>query len=60
MNSGLGNDRSFGKLNLAELTELLPEFKIIEEEPLTADQNYIIVWGHSEEALEKHFKPFKV
>tara|TARA_B100000767_G_scaffold254653_1_gene260218 strand:+ start:419 stop:1336 length:918 start_codon:yes stop_codon:yes gene_type:complete len=60
MNSGLGNNRSTGKLTLSELTELLPEFRVIEEEPLTADQNYIIVWGHSEDALEKHFKPLKV
>ena len=43
MNSGLGNDRSTGKLALSDLTELLPEFRVIEEEPLTADQNYIIV-----------------
>lgn len=60
MNSGLGNDRSTGKLTLSELTELLPRFRVIEEEPITADQNYIIVWGHSEDALEKHFKPLKV
>ena len=60
MNSGLGNNCSTGKLTISELTELLPEFKVIEEEPLTADQNYIIVWGHSEDALEKHFKPLKV
>lgn len=60
MNSGLGNDRSTGKLALSDLTELLPEFRVIEEEPLTADQNYIIVWGHSEDTLEKHFKSLKV
>lgn len=60
MNSGLGNSRSTGKLTLDELTKLLPEYKMIEEEPLTADQNYIIVWGHSEDALNKHFQPFKV
>jgi len=60
MNSGLGNSRSTGKLTLSELTELLPEFRVIEEEPLTADQNYIIVWGHSEDALNRHFQPLKV
>ena len=60
MNTGLGNDRSTGKLNLNELSKLLPEFRVIEEEPLTSDQNYIIVWGHSEDALEKYFKPLKV
>lgn len=59
MNSGLGNARSTGKLTLSELTELLPEFRMIEEDPLTSDTNYIIVWGHSEDALEKHFKPLK-
>jgi hypothetical protein len=57
MNSGLRNDRSLEKFTLNELKELLPEFRTIKEEPLTADQNYIIVWGHSEDALEKHFKP---
>ena len=60
MNSGLGNDRSTGKLKLNELKKLLPEFRVIEEEPLTSDQNYIIVWGHSEDALGKYFKPLKV
>lgn len=60
MNTGLDNASSTGKLTLSELTELLPEFRVIEEEPLTADQNYIIVWGHSEDALEKHFKSLKV
>ena len=59
MNSGLGNKRSTGKLTLDELTELLPEFRVIEEEPLTTNQNYIIVWGHSEDTLEKHFKLLK-
>ena len=43
-----------------ELKELLPEFTLIEEEPLTADQNYIIVWGHSQEALEKNFKTLNI
>jgi len=60
MNSGLGGCFSPGKLTISELKELLPKFRVIEEEPLTADHNYIIVWGHSEEALEKHFKPLKV
>lgn len=60
MNSGLGNSRSSGKLSLDELNELLPEFRVLEEEPLTSDQNYIIVWGHSNDALEKNFKPLKI
>lgn len=60
MNSGLGNARSTGKLSIDELKQLLPEFKLIEEEPLTANQNYIIVWGHSQDALEQHFKSFVI
>ena len=60
MNSGLRNTRLTGKLNIDELKELLPEFTLIEEEPLTADQNYIIVWGHSQEALEKNFKTLNI
>ena len=56
MNSGLRNSRSIGKLDIKDLRELLPEFAMIEEEPLTGDQNYIIVWGCSQEALEKNFK----
>lgn len=58
MNSGLGNSRSLGKLNLDELRTLLPNFELIEEEPHIVDQNYIIVWGHSDKALEKNFKKF--
>ena len=60
MNTGLGNARSPERLDLDELKDLLPEFRVMEEEPLTADQNYIIVWGHSNDALEKHFKPLKI
>ena len=60
MNSGLGNARSIGKLDIDELKELLPEFTLIEEEPLTADHNYIIVWGHSQKALEKNFKTLNI
>jgi len=59
MNSGLENDGSVGKLDLNELRDLLPKFSLIKEEPLTAEHNYIIVWGHSQQSLEKNFKPFK-
>jgi len=60
MNSGLGNTRSSGKLDIIELRKLLPEFSIIKETPLTADQNYIIVWGHTQEDLEKYFEPLQI
>ena len=49
MNSGRShlmssNDR-ISKLTLERLVELLPRFEILEEEPLTGANNYIIVWG---------------
>ena len=49
MNSGLYNysGRSDGKLHLAELRTLLPEFEILEEIPNTGPDNYVIVWGHN-------------
>jgi hypothetical protein len=48
MNSGRTNNsgRSKGKLNLEDLTRLLPPFEVIEEFPKTGSDNYIIVWGH--------------
>jgi putative sugar O-methyltransferase len=48
MNSGLP-DSVFqrNKLTLAELTELLPEFKVLPEEPAYPG-NYVIVWGQTE------------
>jgi putative sugar O-methyltransferase len=47
MNSGL-KDSVFkdNKLSLDELKKLLPTFEIFSESPLTAPNNYIIVWGH--------------
>jgi hypothetical protein len=56
MNTGMGDDRSSGKLSIAELKELLPEFSIISEEPLTANQNYIIVWGYNKDRLSDNFQ----
>ena len=56
MNSGTGSSRSTGKLTLDELKDLLPEFSLIEEEPQTAAQNYIIVWGCEQECLQSNFK----
>lgn len=47
MNSGLDTS-AFKKnhLSLKEITNLMPNIKIIPEEPLTAKDNYIIVWGN--------------
>jgi hypothetical protein len=47
MNSGL-KDSIFkeNKLSLEELKKLLPPFEIFPESPLTAPNNFIIVWGH--------------
>lgn len=49
MNSGMNNSsgRSDGKLHLAELKTLLPDFEILDEIPNTGPDNYVIVWGHN-------------
>jgi hypothetical protein len=47
MNSGIGNSRpTSSRLSINELRELLPAFDIVDENPITAPDNYIIVWGH--------------
>ncbi|QWD89140.1 putative sugar O-methyltransferase [Polynucleobacter sp. MWH-CaK5] len=46
MNSGMGNAHQISKLSLDELRKRLPNFEIFPEYPLTAPDNYIIVWGH--------------
>jgi hypothetical protein len=47
MNSGLPNSAyRDDKLSLSDLQELLPPFEVVDEYPLTANGNYIIVWGH--------------
>jgi putative sugar O-methyltransferase len=49
MNSGrVGSAAVAGdnKLSLEELRKLLPPFEVLEEEPYTSPQNYIIIWGH--------------
>jgi putative sugar O-methyltransferase len=48
MNSGRTNysGRSKGKMSLTELIALLPNAEVIEEDPLTGPDNYLIVWGH--------------
>jgi len=47
MNSGRGNftGRTNGKLQLAEIKRHLPHMEVIEEDPLTGPDNYIIIWG---------------
>ena len=48
MNSGRTNNsgRSEGKMSLTELIALLPNAEVVEEDPLTGPDNYLIVWGH--------------
>jgi hypothetical protein len=48
MNSGRTDitGRSFGKLSLLEIMEAIPGCEILEEDPKTGPDNYIIVWGH--------------
>jgi putative sugar O-methyltransferase len=48
MNSGTGGvlDSAGNKLKINQLRDIFPAFDIIEEEPLTAPGNYIIVWDH--------------
>lgn len=48
MNSGRTDvtGRSFGKVSLAEIKEAIPGCEILEEDPITGPDNYIIVWGH--------------
>ena len=46
MNSGKVNSVfKEDKLSLADLKKHLPVFEILDEKPLTATDNYIIVWG---------------
>ena len=48
MNSGRSDvtGRSLGKMSLAEITAAIPGCEILEEDPITGPDNYIIVWGH--------------
>jgi len=55
MNSGFGGKRSSGKLSIGELRDLLPEFEVFEENPLTSQFNYIICWGHNKERSKIDF-----
>lgn len=48
MNSGVdGSVFQRNKLPLSELRARLPKFDVFDETPLTAPNNYIIVWGHA-------------
>lgn len=47
MNSGKDGGITKDRLTLAELEKLLPKFAIFDEKPLSAPQNYVIVWGHT-------------
>ena len=47
MNSGKVEGNIIDRLTIKELQNLLPRFDIIEEIPLTAPNNYIIIWGHN-------------
>lgn len=48
MNSGRTDitGRSSGKMSLLEIMEAIPRCEILEEDPKTGPDNYIIVWGH--------------
>jgi len=54
MNSGRTNHtgRSTGKMSLNEISTYLPQIRIIEEDPLTSPDNYIIVWDCTKLARE--------
>jgi hypothetical protein len=49
MNSGRTNHtgRSAGKMTLTEIAEYLPGIHVIEEDPLTSLDNYIIYWDYT-------------
>ncbi len=47
MNSGRNNRtwRSAGKLSIENLMELIPTSEVLEEEPCTGPDNYVLIWG---------------
>jgi putative sugar O-methyltransferase len=49
MNSGKTDfsGRSSGKFTLEDLRKVLPAFEVLEEDPLTGPDNYLIIWGHN-------------
>lgn len=60
MNTGLNKEKSNSKLSIDELRNLLPQFEIFEEEPLTSSQNYLIVWGNEKSKVLDYFKFKKI
>ena len=60
MNSGNGSKMLDNQLTLNELKNLLPKFQIFEEEPLTSEYNYLIVWGFNQNYPKDYFKIKKV
>jgi hypothetical protein len=50
MNSGKADTKidSMGRMTIKQLEKLLPPFELLEEKPLTNNENYIIVWGHNQ------------
>ena len=55
MNTGIGGSRGSNKLSLLELKNLLPNFVVLQEDPLTYKYNYLIVWGFENKNLSKYF-----
>ena len=49
MNSGLTNytGRGEGKLSLDEIRKHLPNSVVVQENPLTSKDNYILIWGNT-------------
>jgi len=49
MNSGKSDTKTdhLGRMTIKQLEKLLPPFEILEEKPLTNNENYIIVWGRN-------------
>ena len=49
-------DKSCNKLTINEIRKFIPEIKVLEEEPLTWEYNYIIVWGFNNIDLNDYFR----
>ena len=57
MNTGIVNyNNSSNHLTIDEMKKLLPEFKLLEEEPLSSKENYVVVWGFKNIDLSDFFK----
>ncbi len=57
MNTGIKNyDNSTNKLKLNEINQLLPDIKLLDENPRSCLSNYIIIWGYREINLDKYFQ----